>query len=49
MSELYFLNCNFSDTFAVPEASAPSENCDVGNDFCPFMLFFPFKIRTMEG
>lgn len=49
MSELYFLNYNFCDTFAVPEASALSENCDVGNDFCPFMLFILLKLEQWKG
>lgn len=56
MNELYFLNYNFWDTFAVPEASAPLENCDVDNDFCPFMFLYSFSffiffflIETMEG
>lgn len=43
MNELYFLNYNFWDTFAVPEASAPLENCDVDNDFCPFMFLYSFS------
>lgn len=50
MNELYFLNYNFWDIFAVPEASAPLENSDVDRDFCPFMFLYSFSlIETMEG
>lgn len=44
MNELYFLNYNFWDIFAVPEASSPLENCEVDNDFCPFMFLYSFSL-----
>lgn len=44
MNELYFLNYNFWDIFAVPEASSPLENCEVDNDFCPSMFLYSFSL-----
>lgn len=52
MNEIYFLNYNFWDIFAVPESSALLENSDIDNDFCPFMFLnyfssiFFLKIET---